>query len=129
MTAQPWMPEPREPSDMRVPEYEHVRPLKDKILLQYVSDEHVSAGGIIMNPESAMIEEERTRKARVVSVGPGRKAQSTGLERDDIVLVGKWRGTELSVPPGCQPYVIVDVNWGDEPKQGVKSWIGAKVEQ
>lgn len=74
------------------------RPLHDRVLVKRVEQEEKTAGGIII-PDTA---QEKPSEGKVVAVGSGaRRDDGTIVALDvkagDMVLFGKWSGTEVSV--------------------------------
>jgi chaperonin GroES len=74
------------------------RPLHDRVVVERIDAEAMTAGGIII-PDTA---KERPSQGKIVSVGPGgRDDQGTlvpiDLEVGDRVLFGKWSGTEVKI--------------------------------
>lgn len=61
------------------------------MLLKPVAAEEKTVGGIII-PDSA---KEKPAKAEVVAVGPGSKDEPMSLQVGDVVLYGKYAGTEV----------------------------------
>lgn len=75
-----------------------IRPLHDRILVKRVKEEETTKGGIII-PDTA---KEKPIEARVVAVGTGRLLDSGELrplavKKDDLVLFGKYGGTEVKI--------------------------------
>ena len=76
----------------------NVRPLRDRVLVKRVEEGEQKVGTIIV-PDSA---KEKPQRAEVVATGSGRtledgtKAPLT-VKAGDIVLVGKWSGTEVKI--------------------------------
>ncbi|HET7797863.1 co-chaperone GroES [Nevskia sp.] len=75
-----------------------LRPLHDRVIVKRLEEEKKSVGGIII-PDSAA---EKPLKAEVVAVGPGKvtddgKTQPLGVKAGDIILIGKYAGTEVKV--------------------------------
>lgn len=68
-----------------------IQPLADRVLLKPVAAEEKTVGGIII-PDSA---KEKPAKAEVVAVGPGSKDEPMSLQVGDVVLYGKYAGTEV----------------------------------
>lgn len=73
-----------------------LRPLNDRVVVKRVDAETTTKGGIII-PDTAA---EKPVQAKVLAVGPGRKDKDGNtipldVAVDDIVLFGKWNGTEL----------------------------------
>jgi chaperonin GroES len=74
------------------------RPLGDRVVVRRVKEDQKTAGGIII-PETA---QEKPQEGEVVSVGPGAlddngKRVTPEVKAGDIVLFGKWSGTEVKV--------------------------------
>ena len=74
------------------------RPLHDRVVVRRVNAEEKTAGGIIL-PDSA---QEKPSEGEVVAVGSGARNEAGKLveldvKKGDIVLFGKWSGTEVQV--------------------------------
>lgn len=74
------------------------RPLHDRVVVKRIDEEEKTAGGIII-PDTA---KEKPQQGEVVAVGPGaRDDDGDRMELDvqvgDIVLFGKWSGTEVKI--------------------------------
>ena len=75
-----------------------LRPLHDRVIVKRLEEEKKSAGGILI-PDSAA---EQPLKAEVIAVGPGKttddgKVQAPAVKTGDVVLIGKYSGTEVKV--------------------------------
>lgn len=75
-----------------------LRPLHDRVIVKRLEEEKKSAGGILI-PDSAA---EKPLKAEVIAVGPGKttddgKVQAPSVKKGDVVLIGKYSGTEVKV--------------------------------
>jgi len=68
-----------------------IKPLADRVLIKVSDAETTTASGIII-PENA---QEKPQKGAVVAVGKGTKDNPTTVSVGDIVLYGKYAGTEL----------------------------------
>lgn len=72
-----------------------LRPLGDKVILEVLESEEVTASGIVL-PDSA---KEKSQQAKVVAVGPGRevdgKTEPMELKVGETVLFAKYAGTEF----------------------------------
>ena len=82
------------------------RPLHDRVLVKRMDSEEKSSGGIII-PDTA---QEKPMEAKVVAVGTGSRAEDgkitpLDVKKGDIVLIGKWSGTEIKL--GSDDLVIV----------------------
>ena len=74
------------------------RPLQDRLLIKRIENEEKTAGGIII-PDSA---KEKPQEGEVVAVGHGAKSEDgkimpMDVKVGDIVLFGKWSGTEVKI--------------------------------
>ena len=74
------------------------RPLHDRVLIKVLDSEAKTAGGIII-PDTA---KEKPQEGEVAAVGPGAKTEDGKLipmdvKVGDIVLFGKWSGTEVKI--------------------------------
>ena len=82
------------------------RPLHDRVMVKRDDDGDVTKGGIII-PDTA---KEKPMQAKVVAVGSGHKSEDGAVtpldvKKGDIVLIGKWSGTEVTIDD--VDYVIV----------------------
>jgi chaperonin GroES len=71
----------------------NVKPLADRVLIEPASAETKTVGGIII-PDTA---KEKPLKGTVVAVGNGTKDEDMVLKEGDVVLYGKYAGTELEI--------------------------------
>lgn len=71
----------------------NVKPLADRVLIEPAAAELKTAGGIII-PDTA---KEKPQRGTVVAVGPGKKDEPVTVKVGDLVLYGKYAGTEISV--------------------------------
>ena len=74
------------------------RPLHDRVLIEVLDSEEKTAGGIII-PDTA---KEKPQEGKVVAAGPGAKTEDgkiipMDVKVGDIVLFGKWSGTEVKI--------------------------------
>ena len=69
------------------------RPLYDKILLKKIEQDQKTPGGIII-PDTA---KEKPQQGTVVAAGPGKKDEPMEVKVGDVVIYGKYAGTEVSV--------------------------------
>ena len=74
------------------------RPLGDRVVVRRVKEEQKTAGGIII-PDTA---QEKPQEGEIVAVGPGAldedgKRVAPEVKPGDVVLFGKWSGTEVRV--------------------------------
>ena len=71
----------------------NIKPLADRVLIEPAPAEEKTAGGIII-PDTA---KEKPQKGTVVAIGPGKKDEPITVKVGDIVLYGKYAGTEISI--------------------------------
>ena len=74
------------------------RPLHDRVVVRRTDEDEVSEGGIII-PDTA---KEKPMQGEVVGVGPGARGEDGKLhpldvQAGDLVLFGKWSGTEVKL--------------------------------
>ena len=75
-----------------------LRPLHDRIIVERLSEDEKSAGGIII-PDSA---KEKPQRGKVIAVGKGKVGEDGSirpldLKTGDVVLFGKYSGTEVKI--------------------------------
>jgi chaperonin GroES len=70
-----------------------LQPLSDRVIVKPATAEQKTASGIII-PDSA---KEKPLKGEVVAVGLGSKDETMQLSVGDVVLYGKYAGTEIEV--------------------------------
>lgn len=70
-----------------------IRPLADRVVVEPRPAETKTAGGLYI-PDTA---KEKPQQGTVVAVGPGKKDEPMEVAVGDIVLYGKYAGTEVSV--------------------------------
>ena len=71
----------------------NIKPLADRVLVEPAKAEEKTVGGIII-PDTA---KEKPQKGTVVAVGPGKKDEPMTVKEGDLVLYGKYSGTEITV--------------------------------
>ena len=74
------------------------RPLHDRVVVKRIDAEEKTAGGIII-PDTA---KEKPSQGQIVAVGPGGRDEAgklipIDLKVGDVVLFGKWSGTEVKI--------------------------------
>lgn len=69
-----------------------LRPLHDRVLVEPAEAEQKTAGGIII-PDTA---KEKPQRGKVIAVGGGKKDEPLVVKVGDLVLYGKYSGTELN---------------------------------
>lgn len=70
-----------------------IKPLSDRVLVRPVAAEEVTVSGIII-PDTA---KEKPLKGNVIAVGNGSKDEEMVVKEGDLVLYGKYAGTEIEV--------------------------------
>ncbi|MDR1172266.1 MAG: co-chaperone GroES [Bacteroidales bacterium] len=70
-----------------------IKPLADRVLVQPMEAESKTASGLII-PDTA---KEKPQKGTVVAAGPGTKDEEIQVKVGDVVLYGKYAGSELNV--------------------------------
>jgi chaperonin GroES len=70
-----------------------IQPLADRVIVESAAAEERTAGGIII-PDTA---KEKPQRGKVLAVGAGKKDEPMTVKVGDIVLYGKYAGTEVSV--------------------------------
>lgn len=82
-----------------------IKPLADRVIVEPMEAETMK-GGIII-PDTA---KEKPQRGKIVAVGPGRVAEdgkrvAPEVKKGDVVLYGKYSGTEVTV--GNHDYLIL----------------------
>ncbi|MBL7736604.1 MAG: co-chaperone GroES [Chitinophagaceae bacterium] len=70
-----------------------VTPLHDRVIVKPAKAEEKTAGGIII-PDTA---KEKPQRGTVIAAGPGKKDEPTTVKIGDVVLYGKYSGTEIQI--------------------------------
>jgi chaperonin GroES len=75
-----------------------LRPLHDRIIVERLTEDEKTAGGIII-PDSA---KEKPQRGKVVAVGKGKVTEEgtvrpLDLKAGDTILFGKYSGTEVKI--------------------------------
>jgi len=75
-----------------------LKPLGNRIVIEPIEQEEVTAGGIVL-PETA---KEKPQKGTVISIGPGERDEDgkripLDVAEGDTVLFAKYAGTEIKV--------------------------------
>ncbi len=71
----------------------NIKPLADRVLVEPAPAEEKTAGGIII-PDTA---KEKPMKGTVMSIGNGKKDEPLTVKPGDVVLYGKYAGTEIVI--------------------------------
>ena len=78
-----------------------IKPLADRVLIEPKEAETKTASGSFI-PDSA---KEKPQQGTVIAVGPGKKDEPMEVKVGDVVLYGKYSGTEVAVEE--KKYLIV----------------------
>ena len=75
-----------------------LRPLQDRVIVEALVQETKTKGGIII-PDTA---QEKPMQGKVVAAGPGARDANgklipMGVKAGDVILYGKWSGTEVKI--------------------------------
>ena len=70
-----------------------VTPLHDRVIVKPAEKAEKTAGGIII-PDTA---QDKPQQGEVVAVGSGRKDEPMTVKVGDVVLFGKYGGTEIEL--------------------------------
>ena len=70
----------------------NIKPLADRVLVEASEAETKTSSGIII-PDTA---KEKPQRGKIVAVGPGTKENPITVKVGDVVLYGKYSGTELN---------------------------------
>jgi chaperonin GroES len=70
-----------------------IKPLADRVIIKPDAAEEKTAAGIII-PDTA---KEKPQRGTVVAVGTGKKDEPMTVKVGDVVLYGKYAGTEITV--------------------------------
>jgi len=79
----------------------NIKPLSDRVLVEPMAAETQTTSGIII-PDTA---KEKPQKGTVVAVGNGKKDHQMTVKVGDVVLYGKYSGTELKLE--AKDYLIM----------------------
>ncbi|MBR7028218.1 MAG: co-chaperone GroES [Bacteroidaceae bacterium] len=71
----------------------NIQPLADRVLIKPAPAEEKTVGGIII-PDTA---KEKPLQGTVLAVGKGTKDEEMVLKENDLVLYGKYSGTEVEL--------------------------------
>ena len=78
-----------------------IKPLADRVLIEPKEAETKTASGIFI-PDTA---KEKPQQGTVLAVGPGKKDEPMEVKVADVVLYGKYSGSEVAVEE--KKYLIV----------------------
>ena len=84
-----------------------LKPLGDRLIVEVLDEEEQTFSGIVL-PDTA---KEKPQRGRVLAVGPGSRAESTGelipldVAEGDEVVFSKYGGTEIKL--GVEEYLIL----------------------
>ena len=78
-----------------------IKPLADRVLIEPQEAQTKTAAGIYI-PDTA---KEKPQQGKVIAAGPGKKDEPMEVKVGDVVLYGKYSGTEVTVED--KKYLIV----------------------
>jgi chaperonin GroES len=78
-----------------------IKPLADRVLIEPQEAQTKTASGIYI-PDTA---KEKPQQGKVIAAGPGKKDEPMEVKPGDVVLYGKYAGTEVTVED--KKYLIV----------------------
>lgn len=78
-----------------------IKPLADRVLIEAQEAQTKTAAGIYI-PDTA---KEKPQQGKVIAAGPGKKDEPMEVKAGDMVLYGKYAGTEVTVDD--KKYLIV----------------------
>lgn len=70
-----------------------IKPLADRVVIEPMEAQTKTASGLYI-PDTA---KEKPQQGTIVAVGPGKKDEPMEVKVGDVVLYGKYAGTEISV--------------------------------
>ena len=70
-----------------------IKPLADRVVIEPQEAQTKTASGIFI-PDTA---KEKPQQGKVVAAGPGKKDEPMEVKVGDVVLYGKYAGTEVTV--------------------------------
>jgi len=87
----------------------NLKPLGDKVIVEVLSAEEKTKGGIIL-PDTA---KEKPQEAKVIAVGSGKvldngKTVAPDVKAGDIIIFGKYSGSEVKIDG--KEYLIIDAD-------------------
>ncbi len=71
----------------------NIKPLADRVVIEPAQAETKTSSGIII-PDTA---KEKPQRGTIVAAGPGKKDEPTTVKVGDVVLYGKYAGTEITI--------------------------------
>lgn len=85
-----------------------LRPLHDRIIVERVTEDEKTAGGLYI-PETA---KEKPQRGKVVAVGNGKVLEDGSIralevKEGDVVLFGKYSGTEVKIDNSGDTHLIM----------------------
>ncbi|HPS83777.1 MAG TPA: co-chaperone GroES [Bacteroidales bacterium] len=71
----------------------NIKPLADRVVIEPAQAETKTSSGIII-PDTA---KEKPQRGTIVAAGPGKKDEPVAVKVGDVVLYGKYAGTEITI--------------------------------
>ncbi len=77
----------------------NIRPLQDRVIVERIEEETTTAGGIII-PDT--VSKEKPQEGKIIAAGKGKvtpegKVLPLDVKEGDLVLFGKYAGSEIKV--------------------------------
>ncbi len=88
-----------------------VKPLGNRILVKQLSQEEVTASGIVL---PASDDNKKKSQGQIVAVGNGKDIEKLGLKVGDVVVFGKYSGDEIEVDEDNQKVEYKVLSVGEE---------------
>lgn len=85
----------------------NLRPLADRVIVELVEEEEITAGGIVL-PETAR---GKSQRGTILAVGPGKrddqgKVTPVSVVVGDVVLYARYGGTEIKLDTGQEILIL-----------------------
>ncbi len=76
----------------------NIRPLHDRVVVLRLEEENKTSGGILI-PDTV---KDKPTKGKIIAIGAGLRDESgkihpLDVKKNDIVIFGKWSGTEIKI--------------------------------
>lgn len=88
-----------------------VKPLGNRILVKQMTQEEVTASGIVL---PASEDNKKKTQGTIIAVGNGEEIEKLGLKVGDVVLFGKYSGDEIEVDEDGTKQEYKVLNVGEE---------------
>lgn len=75
----------------------NIKPIGNRILVQQLKQEEVTASGIVLPGNS---DKDKKSQGKIIAIGNGEEVQRLGLKVGDVVVFGKYSGDEVESGQG-----------------------------